>query len=169
MKSKQNGILIRSEEVLNVENGQKIQKIKENNEKVSKNEIVAKVSTQSEQDIIKKIEEINKNIEEALAENQINVNSTQNITINEKIERVLANVNNTNFQNKIEEYDKEIKSALYEKAKISGELTKEGSKLKGLIKAKENLENTLNSNTKTILSPNARKYLIYCGSDMKKN
>lgn len=169
MKNKQNGILIRSEEVLNVENGQKIQKIKENNEKVSKNEIVAKVSTQSEQDIIKKIEEINKNIEEALAENQINVNSTQNITINEKIERVLANVNNTNFQNKIEEYDKEIKSALYEKAKISGELTKEGSKLKGLIKAKENLENTLNSNTKTILSPNARKYLIHCGSDMKKN
>ena len=169
MKNKQNGILIRSEEVLNVENGQKIQKIKENNERVSKNEIVAKVSTQSEQDIIKKIEEINKNIEEALAENQINVNSTQNITINEKIERVLANVNNTNFQNKIEEYDKEIKSALYEKAKISGELTKEGSKLKGLIKAKENLENTLNSNTKTILSPNARKYLIHCGSDMKKN
>ena len=161
--------MIRSEEVLNVENGQKIQKIKENNEKVSKNEIVAKVSTQSEQDIIKKIEEINKNIEEALAENQINVNSTQNITINEKIERVLANVNNTNFQNKIEEYDKEIKSALYEKAKISGELTKEGSKLKGLIKAKENLENTLNSNTKTILSPNERKYLIHCGSDMKKN
>ena len=161
--------MIRSEEVLNVENGQKIQKIKENNEKVSKNEIVVKVSTQSEQDIIKKIEEINKNIEEALAENQINVNSTQNITINEKIERVLANVNNTNFQNKIEEYDKEIKSALYEKAKISGELTKEGSKLKGLIKAKENLENTLNSNTKTILSPNARKYLIHCGSDMKKN
>ena len=161
--------MIRSEEVLNVENGQKIQKIKENNEKVSKNEIVAKVSTQSEQDIIKKIEEINKNIEEALAENQINVNSTQNITINEKIERVLANVNNTNFQNKIEEYDKEIKSALYEKAKISGELTKEGSKLKGLIKAKENLENTLNSNTKIILSPNARKYLIHCGSDMKKN
>ena len=93
--------MIRSEEVLNVENGQKIQKIKENNEKVSKNEIVAKVSTQSEQDIIKKIEEINKNIEEALAENQINVNSTQNITINEKIERVLANVNNTNLQNKI--------------------------------------------------------------------
>ena len=161
--------MIRSEEVLNVENGQKIQKIKENNEKVSKNEIVAKVSTQSEEDIIKKIEEINKNIEEALAENQINVNSTQNITINEKIERVLANVNNTNFQNKIEEYDKEIKSALYEKAKISGELTKEGSKLKGLIKAKENLENTLNSNTKTILSPNARKYLIHCGSGMKKN
>ena len=79
--------MIRSEEVLNVENGQKIQKIKENNEKVSKNEIVAKVSTQSEQDIIKKIEEINKNIEEALAENQINVNSTQNITINEKIDR----------------------------------------------------------------------------------
>lgn len=169
MKNKQNGILIRSEEVLNVENGQKIQKIKENNEKVSKNEIVAKVSTQSEQDIIKKIEEINKNIEEALAENQINVNSTQNITINEKIERVLANVNNTNLQNKIEEYDKEIKSALYEKAKISGELTKEGSKLKGLIKEKENLENTLNSNTKTILSPSARKYIIYCRSDMKKN
>ena len=75
--------MIRSEEVLNVENGQKIQKIKENNEKVSKNEIVAKVSTQSEQDIVKKIEEINKNIEEALVENQINVNSTQNITINE--------------------------------------------------------------------------------------
>lgn len=169
MKNKQNGILIRSEEVLNVENGQKIQKIKENNERVSKNEIVAKVSTQSEQDIIKKIEEINKNIEEALAENQINVNSTQNITINEKIERVLANVNNTNLQNKIEEYDKEIKSALYEKAKISGELTKEGSKLKGLIKAKENLEDTLNSNTKTILSPSARKYIIYCRSDMKKN
>ena len=109
MKNKQNGILIRSEEVLNVENGQKIQKIKENNEKVSKNEIVAKVSTQSEQDIVKKIEEINKNIEEALVENQINVNSTQNITINEKIERDLANVNNTNLQNKIEEYYKEKK------------------------------------------------------------
>ena len=171
--------MIRSEEVLNVENGQKIQKIKENNERVSKNEIVAKVSTQSEQDIIKKIEEINKNIEGSeRAERKgagtkdvrpPNVNSTQNITINEKIERVLANVNNTNLQNKIEEYDKEIKSALYEKAKISGELTKEGSKLKGLIKAKENLENTLNSNTKTILSPSARKYIIYCRSDMKKN
>ena len=161
--------MIRSEEVLNVENGQKIQKIKKNNEKVSKNEIVAKVCTQSEQDIIKKIEEINKNIEEALAENQINVNSTQNITINEKIERVLANVNITNSQKKIKEYEKEIKSSLYEKVKIWGELTKEGSKLKGLIKAKENLENTLNSNTKTILSPSARKYIIYCGSDMKKN
>ena len=149
------GIILRSEEVLTVEKGQKIQKIKENNEKVSKNEVVAKVSTQNEQDIVKRIEEINKKIEEALVENQVNVNSTQNITINEKIERVLANVNNTNLQSKIEEYDKEIKNALYEKAKISGELTKEGSKLKTLIKEKENLERTLNSNTKTIVSTNA--------------
>ena len=149
------GIIIRSEEVLNVEKGQKIQKIKENNEKVSKNEVVAKVSTQNEQDIIKRIEEVNKKIESALAENQINVNSTQNITINEKIERVLANINTVNLQSKIDEYDKEIKNALYEKAKISGELTKEGSKLKSLIKEKENLENTLNSNTKNIISTNA--------------
>ena len=149
------GIIIRSEEVLNVEKGQKIQKIKENNEKVSKNEVVAKVSTQNEQDIMKRIEEVNKKIESALAENQINVNSTQNITINEKIERVLANINTVNLQSKIDEYDKEIKNALYEKAKISGELTKEGSKLKSLIKEKENLENTLNSNTKNIISTNA--------------
>ena len=149
------GIIIRSEEVLNVEKGQKIQKIKENNEKVSKNEVVAKVSTQNEQDIMKRIEEVNKKIESALAENQINVNSTQNITINEKIERVLANINTVNLQSKIDEYDKEIKNALYEKAKISGELTKEGSKLKSLIKEKEILENTLNSNTKNIISTNA--------------
>ena len=132
------GIIIRSEEVLNVEKGQKIQKIKENNEKVSKNEVVAKVSTQNEQDIMKRIEEVNKKIESALAENQINVNSTQNITINEKIERVLTNINTVNLQSKIDEYDKEIKNALYEKAKVSGELTKEGSKLKSLIKEKEN-------------------------------
>ena len=149
------GIIIRSEEVLNVEKGQKIQKIKENNEKVSKNEIVAKVSTQNEQDIMKKIEEVNKKIEQALSENQINVNSSQNITINEKIERVLAHVSDTNFQSKIEEYDKEIKNSLYEKAKISGELTKEGSKLKNLIKEKENLEATLNSNTKNVISTSA--------------
>jgi hypothetical protein len=149
------GIIIRSEEVLNVEKGQKIQKIKENNEKVSKNEVVAKVSTQNEQDIMKRIEEVNKKIESALTENQINVNSTQNITINEKIERVLANINTVNLQSKIDEYDKEIKNALYEKAKVSGELTKEGSKLKSLIKEKENLENTLNSNTKNIISTNA--------------
>ena len=149
------GIIIRSEEVLNVEKGQKIQKIKENNEKVSKNEIVAKVSTQNEQDIMKKIEEVNKKIEQALSENQINVNSAQNITINEKIERVLAHVSDTNFQSKIEEYDKEIKNSLYEKAKISGELTKEGSKLKNLIKEKENLEATLNSNTKNVISTSA--------------
>ena len=149
------GIIIRSEEVLNIEKGQKIQKIKENNEKVSKNEIVAKVSTQNEQDIMKKIEEVNKKIEQALSENQINVNSAQNITINEKIERVLAHVSDTNFQSKIEEYDKEIKNSLYEKAKISGELTKEGSKLKNLIKEKENLEATLNSNTKNVISTSA--------------
>ena len=149
------GIIIRSEEVLNVEKGQKIQKIKENNEKVSKNEIVAKVSTQNEQDIMKRIEEVNKKIEEALSENQINVNSAQNITINEKIERVLTHVSDTNFQSKIEEYDKEIKNSLYEKAKISGELTKEGSKLKNLIKEKENLEATLNSNTKNVISTSA--------------
>jgi len=149
------GIIIRSEEVLNVEKGQKIQKIKENNEKVSKNEIVAKVSTQNEQDIMKRIEEVNKKIEQALSENQINVNSAQNITINEKIERVLAHVSDTNFQSKIEEYDKEIKNSLYEKAKISGELTKEGSKLKNLIKEKENLEATLNSNTKNVISTSA--------------
>ena len=139
------GIIIRSEEVLNVEKGQKIQKIKENNEKVSKNEVVAKVSTQNEQDIMKRIEEVNKKIESALAENQIN----------EKIERVLTNINTVNLQSKIDEYDKEIKNALYEKAKVSGELTKEGSKLKSLIKEKENLENTLNSNTKNIISTNA--------------
>lgn len=149
------GIIIRSEEVLNVEKGQKIQKIKENNEKVSKNEIVAKVSIQNEQDIMKRIEEVNKKIEQALSENQINVNSAQNITINEKIERVLAHVSDTNFQSKIEEYDKEIKNSLYEKAKISGELTKEGSKLKNLIKEKENLEATLNSNTKNVISTSA--------------
>ena len=149
------GIIIRSEEVLNVKKGQKIQKIKENNEKVSKNEIVAKVSTQNEQDIMKRIEEVNKKIEQALSENQINVNSAQNITINEKIERVLAHVSDTNFQSKIEEYDKEIKNSLYEKAKISGELTKEGSKLKNLIKEKENLEATLNSNTKNVISTSA--------------
>ena len=104
---------------------------------------------------MKKIEEVNKKIEQALSENQINVNSAQNITINEKIERVLAHVSDTNFQSKIEEYDKEIKNSLYEKAKISGELTKEGSKLKNLIKEKENLEATLNSNTKNVISTSA--------------
>ncbi|MGP1608344.1 MAG: HlyD family efflux transporter periplasmic adaptor subunit [Clostridium sp.] len=145
-------LIIRNEKVLS--NGKNtLEKDKKEAAKVSKGETVAKYLKTTDKKIQKKIEELSAEIEKTLAEQEINSNSAENILANNRIENILEQVNKLNSQNRINEIAKQIDEQLLEKAKISGEFSKKGTKLKKLIEEKQTLEKNISQNANTINTP----------------
>lgn len=148
----QEGYILRDEQVL--DNGTasgKIVQLKTEGKKVANGEAIYRYSLENEDDINKKIEELDVQIQESLQEDN-NLFSSDIKLLETQIENKLENVyENTNVQ-QIEQYKKDISSEITKKAKIAGDLTNNGSYVKELIKQRNELENQLNSNSKYIYS-----------------
>lgn len=152
-KDYKEALIIRDEEIVKVEEGKFVEKLKADEAKVAKGEKIMKISSQKEEKLVNEIENKDKELEKVLAENQVNIDSTENVLANGKIENVLKNLNGINNQEKLEEMNRIVSEALLEKAKISGELSKEGGKIKKILEEKKELQNQLNKNTQIIEAP----------------
>lgn len=148
----QEGYIIRDELVLeNDSNTGNIVQLKAEGKKVANGEAVYRYSLENEKEITEKIEELDKQIQEAL-QKENNLFSTDIKLLESQIEDKLENVyENTNIQ-QIEQYKKDISNEITKKAKIAGDLTTNGSFVKQLIEQRSQLENQLNSNSKYIYS-----------------
>ena len=147
------GYIIRDETVIkgkNYKNG--MSQIKTEGEKVAKGEAIFRYYSNGENSLVKKIEELDKKIDEAMTkENKLSSGDTKVLEnqINEKIDSCY---NESDLQ-KIRENKKEINTYITKKAKIAGDLSPAGSYLKKLIDQRSSYENSLNSGAEYVKAP----------------
>lgn len=149
-----NGYIIRDEVVVRGENYKNgMSQIKTEGERVAKGEAIFRYYSNGEDNLIKKIEELDKKIDEAMDnENNKIVSSDTKVIENQILEKIESAYNESNLQ-KIKEYKKDINTYITKKAKITGELSPSGSYLKKLIDQRSNYEKTLNSGAEYIKAP----------------
>lgn len=149
----ENGYIIREETVVkgkNYKNG--MVKIKNEGEKVAKGDSIFRYYSSGEEDLKKKIADLDVEIQQIM-QNEQGVFLGDIKLLDNQIEKELNSIYGVNNIQKIQEYKKNINSYISKKAKISGEYSPAGSYLKQLLSQKENLENQLNSDSEYIDAP----------------
>ncbi len=138
------GYIIREETVTkgsNYKNG--MEKIKSEGERVAKGEPIFRYYSNGEESLIKKIQDLDKKIEEAMESE--NLYPTSDIKALEKqIEDKINSLYKVNEIQTILQTKKEIADNITKKAKIAGEYSPAGSYLKKLINERKSYENQLN-------------------------
>lgn len=150
------GYIIREETVLkgnNYSNG--LDQIIVDGERVSKGESVFRYYSNNEDEIVKQIEELDKQIDEALENSEKLTPSADIDNLEIEIEKLLDDIQNKNEIQAIEEYEKKIDTYIIKKAEIAGENSPAGSYIKTLITQRNELENQLTSNSEIIYAQNA--------------
>lgn len=146
------GYLIRDEEVIenDVSNG-KIVQLKAEGKKVANGEAIYRYSLENEEEVNKKIEELDIQIQDAL-QNENTLFSSDIKLLENQIEDKLDNVYESTDIQEIEQYKKDINNAMNKKAKIASTLASNGSYVQQLIDQKSQYENQVNSNSKYVYS-----------------
>ena len=145
-----NGYVIREEKLFQGENYKNgISQIKAEGQKVAKGDPIFRYYTNNEENLVKKIADLDKQIQEAIEEgNRI---YSSDITVLEKqIENNLELITTTNKLSDINEYKKTINTALTKKSKLIGELSPSGSYIKKLVSQRTKCEEKLNSGSEYI-------------------
>lgn len=144
------GYVIREETVLqgnNYKNG--MVQIKAEGEKVAKGDPVFRYYSNNEETLIKKIQELDIKIQEAM-ENEKSIYSGDIKLLETQIQEKLIELETLNDIQKISEYKKDINTKITKKAKIAGERSPQGSYIRKLIDERSSYENTLNSGSEYI-------------------
>lgn len=146
------GYIIREETVIKG-NGNKnyIIPIKAEGEKVAKNDKVYRYSGDNEEELLKKTEDLNEKIQEALKGKPRSPNSDIR-ALDRQIETKIDNIRLKNNMQDILEYKKDINKYVEKKAKITGELSTAGSYIKELMKEKEKVEKQISSNSEYMVT-----------------
>lgn len=147
------GYVIRSETVVqgnNYKNG--MIRIKSEGEKVAKGESIYRYYSNNEETLVKKIQELDIKIQEAM-ENETNLFSNDMKLLENQIEEKIKETSQTNNIKKIAEYKKDINNKITKKAKIAGDLSPSGSYIRKLIQERSSYENSLNSGAEYINAP----------------
>ena len=149
------GYIIREESVLKGENYKNgIFQIKSEGEKVANGEAIFRYYTSGEEDIKKKIEELDIKIQEVWnSENDVLLGDVK--ILEEQIENKLDAMYHTSDLQKINEYKKDLDSYITKKAKIAGEKSPSGSYLKQLIEERSEYENELNQGSEYLVADRA--------------
>lgn len=145
------GYIIREEKLFQGENYKNgIYQIKNEGERVAKGDPIFRYYTNNEEELVKKISDLDLQIQDALEQNQNNIYSSDIVAIDNKIEENLKQVSKINNIEKILDYNKQISSLLTKKAKLTGELSPFGSYIKELISKRSEYEEKLNSGSEYI-------------------
>ena len=147
--------IIRSETVLQGENYKNgMAKIKAEGERVSIGGAVFRYYTKNEQNLVQKIAELDKKIDEAM-QNQTPLLTSDILLLESKIESQMDEVYKQNDISKIKRAKQDIEEAITKKATIAGDLSPASSYVKKLIDERAGYENELNSGTETVTTSEA--------------
>lgn len=147
------GYLIREETIVkgnNYTNG--IIQIKSEGEKVAKGEPIFRYYNEDEQQLIKKIEEIDIKIDEALSK-QNGILTSDIRSLDKQIEQRIEGISTYTDTEKINEYKNDINTYLTKKSKIAGENSPIGSYIKQLYEERSTYESKLTKTTEYVTSP----------------
>lgn len=145
-----NGYVIRNETVIVGQNyGNELIQIKNEGEKVGKDEAIFRYASNKENELNEKIKELDIQIQEALKK-ETTVFSGDTKLLDNQIEDTLENVYELNDLQKVNEYKKDINTYITKKARIAGDLSKSGTYIKDLINQRSNYESQLSSTSEYI-------------------
>lgn len=154
LEEKVDGYILREEVIVqgsNYKNG--IVKIKNEGEKVAKDDPIFRYKSVNEDELVQKIEELDVKIQEAL-KNQTDVIPSSDITLLEnQIQEKINLIYGMNNYSEIKVLKEEINQLILRKAQIVGELSPSGSYIKSLIEERSSYETELNSNAEYITAP----------------
>ena len=147
------GYILREEVIVqgdNYKNG--IVQIKNEGEKVAKDDAIFRYKSKKEDELIAKIEKLNLDIQEALKK-QTGLYSGDLALLEGEIQGKLQTMYGLNNHSEINTLKKDINALILKKAEIAGELSPSGSYIKKLIKERSSYETELNSNSEYITAP----------------
>lgn len=139
------GYIIRDEIVVQGENYKNgMEQIKNEGEKVAKDEAIFRYYSQNEEDLKENIAELDEKIQEAMQEDKSLFTSDMKM-IESKIDEKVEALSYIKDISKLTEYNKQISELVSKKAKIAGDSSPSGSYLKKLINERSSYEAELNS------------------------
>ncbi len=149
------GYIIRNENIINIEDSDKgIVPIKSEGEKVAKGESIYRYCIDNEDEVNKKIEELDLEIQQSLDDDN-SYFSTDIKLINNQIDKKLDNLyKNSNSIQKISQEKSDINTYLTQKMKIKAE-NSNNDELKKLMEKRNNYEKQLTDNSKYIQAENS--------------
>lgn len=151
------GYIIRDETILkgnNYSNG--LSQIVTEGTRVSKDESVFRYYSNKEEEINKQINELDKQIDEAMKNNSEILDtffSTDITNLENEIKESLNNIDGENSISTINEYTKKINSYIIKKSEIAGEYSPAGSYIKTLFEQRNELNKELTTNSENITAP----------------
>ncbi len=149
------GLVIREENVVSVpENvgSVSLQKIITEGKRIAEGENVYKFYTNDETDINKRIDDLNTQIQNEIANSDEKLVSIDTKLYDEQISSILKKISLPNDVQTIEEYKKNLDDLMSKKAQEMGKISSKESKLKDLVNQKTELEKQLDSASKFIKS-----------------
>ena len=126
--------------------------IRTEGERVAKDEAIFRYYSNNEENLTKKIAELDSKIDEAM-DGETNLFTSDIKALEKQIEGKIASLVDVNDLQTIRETKKEIINSIIKKAKIAGELSPSGSYLKKLIDERSGYENQLNEGAEYLKSP----------------
>ena len=145
--------VIRNEQVIqgqNYKNG--IYQIKTEGQKVAKEDAVFRYYSKNEEELVKKIEDLDIKIQQAMDE-QTNIYSSDIKLLEKQTTDIINKITKTNNIEEINEYKKNIDDIVTKKAKMTGDLSPAGSYIKKLIEERSSYEKELNSGSEYVKAP----------------
>lgn len=147
------GYIIRNETVVEGENYKNgIVPIKTEGKRVSKGDSIFRYYSNSEDNLVEKIQDLDKKIQEAMSKEN-NLFSSDIKLLDSQIESKLNDIYELNDLQKITEYKNDINTYITKKAKIAEELSPAGSYIKKLIDERSEYEKSLNNNSEYVTAP----------------
>lgn len=147
------GYIIRDETVVkgdNYKNG--MEQIKIEGERVAKDDAIFRYYTRGEEELVKKIQDLDIKISEAMA-NTEDLFPADVASLESQIETDIDSLYTINNLQTIQETKKEISDNINKKARIAGENSPAGSYLKKLIDERSEYENQLNEGAEYLNAP----------------
>lgn len=147
------GYVIRDEIVVkgkNYKNG--MEQIKIEGEKVAKSENIFRYYSNNEENLKKKVLELDKKIQEVMKNDKSLFLSDMKL-LEKQIDEKVYSISKLKDVTKLEEYKREIDNLVKKKSKIAGDASPKGSYLNQLIEERKRYENSLNSGAEYVTSP----------------
>lgn len=144
------GYIIRDEEIVKGEkykNG--MEQIKSEGEKVAKNEPIFRYYSSGEEELEKKISDLDKKIDEAM-QDEDSIPTSDIASLEQQITDKLEGLYQETDMKKIKEYKSDVDEYINKKSRIVGDYSPAGSYLKKLIDERSKYENELNNGVEKI-------------------
>lgn len=148
------GYILRDEIILQGENYKNgVVKVVSDGERVSKSQIVFRYYSNSEDAIIKQIDEIDEEINEIIENSGFSLVSSDVSSIDTQIEQTIDSMHDINYLQTIYENKSKIEAYISKKAEITGRLSPNDSYIKQLTNQRNDLEKQLENGSEILEAP----------------